>query len=231
MDWGDDLVHVQIVSDEKLYGDPMFYEILVDMAELHSRKNRDYSPGDEPLKNFYECEDLGVPGWKGVLVRLSDKWMRIKNLVRRGGAAQNESLEDSLLDSAVYYVICLVLRRRDAEKSNGKQLDLDFGPVCNWDWVRAEHSAEYEEGKLRGAGGSGSDPGHGDGVLSGGKGEQGSAPEVQCTVGAGADLGERLQQGSVAVSRIDSWVGSSQSLDRIFVPVSDGRGGYDARRA
>ena len=91
------------------FGDPMFYEILEEMAELHSRKNRDYSPGEEPLRNFYECEQLGVPGWKGVLVRLSDKWSRIKNLANNSEVAQNESLEDSLLDSAVYYVICLVL--------------------------------------------------------------------------------------------------------------------------
>jgi len=102
---------VKIVSDEKLHGDPMFYEILAEMAELHSRKNRDYSPGNEPLRNFRESEQLGVPSWLGVLVRLSDKWMRIKNLVQNGGEAQNESLEDSLLDSAVYYVICLALRR------------------------------------------------------------------------------------------------------------------------
>lgn len=135
---------VRIVSEEPLYGDPTFYKILGEMAELHSRKNRDYSPGDAPLKNFYECEDLEIPAWKGVLVRLSDKWSRIKNLAKKDSVAANESLEDSLLDSAVYNIICLVLRRRAHEKVSGKQLSLAFDvPDSYDDWLRTQYPAEH----------------------------------------------------------------------------------------
>lgn len=90
------------------HGDPRFYALLEEIAELHSRKNHDYAPSSEPLANFRMAEKLGVPGWKGVLVRMSDKWSRIQQLAS-GKTAKNESLRDSLIDNAVYSLICVIL--------------------------------------------------------------------------------------------------------------------------
>ncbi len=90
------------------HGDPRFYALLEEIAALHSRKNHDYAPSEEPLANFRMAEKLGVPPWKGVLVRMSDKWSRIQQL-SNGKSPKNESLRDSLIDLAVYALIDVLL--------------------------------------------------------------------------------------------------------------------------
>jgi len=90
------------------HGDPRFYQLLDEIAELHSRKNHDYAKTDDPLSNFRKCAAFGIEPWKGVLVRLSDKWSRIEQLAG-GKTAQNESLRDSLIDNAVYSLLCILL--------------------------------------------------------------------------------------------------------------------------
>lgn len=89
-------------------GDPRFYALLNEIAELHSRKNHDYAKSDEPLSNFNRSRALGVEPWRGVLVRMADKWSRIEQLAG-GKVAKNESLRDSLIDLAVYALIDILL--------------------------------------------------------------------------------------------------------------------------
>lgn len=86
---------------------PKFHKLLKTIGELHDRKNKDYAVSDDPFSNFRECERFGIPAWKGVLVRMSDKWSRICNLTSKEAA--NESLEDSFMDLSVYALICLLL--------------------------------------------------------------------------------------------------------------------------
>lgn len=90
------------------HGDPRFYGLLEEIAELHSRKNHDYSKTSEPLSNFHRSQELGVEPWRGVLVRMSDKWSRIEQLAG-GKTPKNESLRDSLIDLAVYALIDILL--------------------------------------------------------------------------------------------------------------------------
>lgn len=92
------------------HGDPRFYRLLAELAILHSEKNHDYSKAEDPFSNFRMSEALGVEAWRGVLVRMSDKWARIEQLVS-GKSPKNESVEDSLRDLAVYALICVLLRR------------------------------------------------------------------------------------------------------------------------
>lgn len=96
------------LSGAARHGHPRFYQLLEELADLHSRKNHDYARADDPLSNFRQCEAFGVPAWLGVLVRMSDKWSRIQQLAG-GKMAQNESLQDSLRDLAVYSLLALVL--------------------------------------------------------------------------------------------------------------------------
>lgn len=93
---------------EDRYGDPRFYTLLEEIAALHSRKNHDYAKTAEPLSNFHRSRDLGVEPWRGVLIRMSDKWSRIEQL-SGGKVAKNESLRDSLIDLAVYALIDVLL--------------------------------------------------------------------------------------------------------------------------
>ena len=90
------------------HGDPRFYQLLEEVAELHSAKNHDYAKTAEPLSNFQRCAAFGVEPWRGVLVRMSDKWSRIEQLAG-GKVAKNESLRDSLIDNAVYSLLCVLL--------------------------------------------------------------------------------------------------------------------------
>jgi len=87
---------------------PKFYELLEQIKNLHDLKNSDYATDQDPFSNFRECERFGIPAWKGVLVRMSDKFCRICNLVKKD-EIKNEPLEDSFMDLAVYSLICLLL--------------------------------------------------------------------------------------------------------------------------
>lgn len=92
------------------HGHPRFYELLQEIAELHSRKNADYAQDKDPLSNLRRCERIGIPAWKGVLVRLEDKWDRTEKVANKGTpAVTTESLKDTLMDTAVYSLLCIVL--------------------------------------------------------------------------------------------------------------------------
>lgn len=87
---------------------PEFIALLDEIKELHDRKSHDYA-GDDPLSNLRMCAKLGVEPWRGVLVRMSDKWSRIEQLTGAGKSPLNESLRDSIKDLAIYGLLCLVL--------------------------------------------------------------------------------------------------------------------------
>lgn len=87
-----------------------FHEIVKEMVEIHDKKNRDYA-GDEYLSNFMMCEKhMGIPAWKGCIIRLSDKMARLMNIARTEEiAVSNESVTDTLTDLAVYAIITRIL--------------------------------------------------------------------------------------------------------------------------
>jgi len=97
------------MKSKKYYGHPQFYVIVEELKELHSRKNRDYAQKD-PLSNLKMCERGGLPAWKGVIVRLTDKISRLLTFMEREKYAVNdESVEDSFRDTAVYAILGLIL--------------------------------------------------------------------------------------------------------------------------
>lgn len=85
-----------------------FHDTLQDMATLHDRKQADYGRSDDPFANVRASEDFGIPGWVGAMVRANDKMRRLQ-AAARGQNLKNESVEDSLIDLAVYSVIALLL--------------------------------------------------------------------------------------------------------------------------
>lgn len=93
------------------YGHPEFYKLLKDMADLHSRKNRNYAKDDSPLSNLRLSEEFDIPAWKGVLIRMSDKYSRICELAKGKPDLVNEAMEDTLMDLSVYSLLCIILRR------------------------------------------------------------------------------------------------------------------------
>jgi len=95
-----------------------FEELINEILELYRAKNNDYNSNKENgYENFMQCEKIGLPAWKGVIVRLTDKWSRILTLA--GGKEQkvkSESIKDTLRDNAVYSLICIELLEREEAK-------------------------------------------------------------------------------------------------------------------
>lgn len=93
-------------------GHPRFFKLLDEAADLHERKNAGYAGMDnpDPLANFRECERFGVSAFKGCLVRLSDKFIRVTNLARNPENEQvGEAITDTLKDLAAYAYIAICL--------------------------------------------------------------------------------------------------------------------------
>ena len=91
-----------------------FDKLIQEIHQLHDNKNADYADDADPLSNFRKCEEIGIPAWKGILVRMTDKWSRITQLAS-GKTPKNESLRDSLIDNAVYSLLCVLLLDEEEE--------------------------------------------------------------------------------------------------------------------
>lgn len=103
-------IPVKKAPEPALHGHPRFYDLLNEMSQLHSAKNHDYTDGRDPFLNLRQCEAMGIPAWKGVIVRLGDKFSRIQNFAKREIlAVPSESIRDTFLDNAVYSLIALIL--------------------------------------------------------------------------------------------------------------------------
>jgi hypothetical protein len=87
---------------------PAFAALIEEIKALHESKNHDYAEDADPLSNLRRAEAFGIPAWKGVLVRLTDKWSRIEQLAS-GKEPKHESLRDSLIDNAVYSLLAVLL--------------------------------------------------------------------------------------------------------------------------
>jgi len=74
--------------------------VLAEMREVMLKKQYSYGP-----------KNISAFGQVGVLVRLSDKIERMKHLIINNRDPENESLDDSWLDTANYGLIGLMLKR------------------------------------------------------------------------------------------------------------------------
>lgn len=96
-------------------GHPKFLAVLEEIKALHIKKSADYGTDEDALGNISASEELGIPAWKGAVLRMGDKWARIKTMCKKG-VLQNESLEDSLIDMANYSMLALI-KYRETKKS------------------------------------------------------------------------------------------------------------------
>jgi hypothetical protein len=95
-----------------------FFDLCDAMKEMHRRKSSDYGcpSGTDPLANIRNgAKFVGIPSWKGAMVRLSDKVTRLASY-NATGRLENESLEDNLFDLASYSLLALLLHREEQAK-------------------------------------------------------------------------------------------------------------------
>lgn len=99
-------------------GHPRFYELLETIADLHDRKNANYAKDGDPLSNFRMCEEFGVPATMGTMVRISDKYSRITQLMKGKKDEVGESIKDTLQDMAVYCLLEIILIEEEEQKAS-----------------------------------------------------------------------------------------------------------------
>ena len=91
-------------------------KLLEEMKATHDAKRHDYASTEDVFANFRHCEIAGIPAWKGVCVRISDKFSRIMGFAKKGKLkVKDESVKDTLIDMANYALIALILY----EEQNG----------------------------------------------------------------------------------------------------------------
>jgi len=98
-----------------------FLDLLTVMKDTHERKSAGYAGVDNPdaFANFREAERFGVSAFKGCLIRMSDKFIRLANVLKNPSADQvGETIEDTLLDLASYALIAICLWRERKQIGN-----------------------------------------------------------------------------------------------------------------
>lgn len=89
--------------------------VFAECVILADKKNHDYAHVEDALENF---RDFGV---HGIIVRLGDKYHRLKNVMQKGENKVEESMSDTLRDTLIYSAIALVLlEESNDEKCCGK---------------------------------------------------------------------------------------------------------------
>ena len=79
------------------------WEVIDELGNLLITKQSDYGPGN--VNNAF-----GGP-MNGLMVRIGDKFERLKNLLSNNKQTNYESVEDSFMDLANYAVIALMVKR------------------------------------------------------------------------------------------------------------------------
>ena len=109
---------VRMTQDEFLKNIKEVFERCYSVVE---KKNRDYS-GKDALANIFKCEDMGVCDAEiGILVRCSDKFSRIANILKsKEYFVKEETVEDTIIDLINYLAILLVVLqyKRKVRKEN-----------------------------------------------------------------------------------------------------------------
>lgn len=80
--------------------DEAFTEVNEELLETFIKKHKDYGKG-----NILDTGELGI------LFRINDKVNRLKNLLTTGQKPENESVEETWRDIAVYAVIAILYER------------------------------------------------------------------------------------------------------------------------
>lgn len=102
-------------------GHPMFYKMLDEIADLHSRKNSNYAENTNPLSNLRECGNFGIRPVDGVITRMTDKWSRLKELWKGKDDVVGESIKDTLMDLSIYSLLLIILL--DEDKQSERKAD------------------------------------------------------------------------------------------------------------
>lgn len=87
--------------------------------EIMAKKNHDYSgsSGETPFANFMVAEQLSITmAEKGIILRITDKLMRIITFLNSGELKVSESVEDACTDILNYVILLAALMKEKQDK-------------------------------------------------------------------------------------------------------------------
>lgn len=91
-----------------------FTALLDKQKGIALKKNSDYAGEKDFLGNFKMSKALGIKPSMGIVIRLSDKWSRLCQLIQKDEpAVVEESIEDTLLDIANYSLLMILALREE----------------------------------------------------------------------------------------------------------------------
>jgi len=94
-----------------------FDDALDELKMLHDAKNHDYATAENPYKNLEGVSKIGIEPWRGIVIRLMDKFERVQQYCVNGELAiKSEGMEDTFKDIAVYSTLAMILFRKDQDK-------------------------------------------------------------------------------------------------------------------
>jgi hypothetical protein len=113
-------------GDPIRYGHPLFNVIVEEIKRLHEEKNRQYATTDDPLGNFRRTGQIiakllkpGInPTLASCLAFMSKQVDGVYELFGESKENTVDSLEDKLLDIAVYSIIGMILVRESRTTRN-----------------------------------------------------------------------------------------------------------------
>ena len=95
-------------------GSGAYLQLLDEMSKMHLAKNAGYGSQHDAWSNFRSSEGWGVPAYIGCLIRMSDKYQRMQNLIADPSNDQvGESIIDTAMDLAAYALIFVCLWREE----------------------------------------------------------------------------------------------------------------------
>ena len=89
-------------------------------------KNQDYAGTQDPFANFRGSKAFGIEPELGIIVRINDKFMRIKSLVESGSlAVKDETVRDSIED-VINYAVLMYGLLKEREDNNNSTVKIEF---------------------------------------------------------------------------------------------------------
>ena len=94
-----------------------FDDALDELKMLHDAKNHDYATAENPYKNLEKVLSIGIEPWRGIVIRLMDKFSRLEEYCVKGELAiKSEGITDTFKDIANYSILAMILFRKDQDK-------------------------------------------------------------------------------------------------------------------
>lgn len=82
-------------------------------------KNKDYANDTDAFQNFKIFETIGVKVEQGIMMRILEKLIRVRNLTEREAQVKDESIKDTIIDIINYLAILLTYIESEKNATTG----------------------------------------------------------------------------------------------------------------